>query len=71
MIDLQPHRVVTDEKKQYKERRSVIFFINPDPDAVIVPVDGSNKYAPVRAYDYVMKRFADTMNYSINEEEIQ
>jgi hypothetical protein len=48
----------------------VIFFINPDPDAIIVPLDGSDKYPPVSAYDYVMKRMEAAVNYSIKEENI-
>jgi isopenicillin N synthase-like dioxygenase len=69
--DLQLHRVVTDDVIRYKTRQSVIFFINPDPNAVIVPFDGSDKYPPVKAYDYIMKRMEEAVNYAIKEEEIQ
>ncbi|KAI8504342.1 hypothetical protein Bbelb_174600 [Branchiostoma belcheri] len=52
------HRVVLPYTPEARgtSRRSVTFFTHPDFDAVMTCLDGSNKYPPVRAEDYVASR---------------
>ncbi|XP_071493631.1 uncharacterized protein [Diadema antillarum] len=49
------HRVKApdDPIKRHQERKSIAFFGNPDSDAIVECVDGSNKYPAVRAIDYL------------------
>ncbi|KAG7319817.1 hypothetical protein KOW79_016960 [Hemibagrus wyckioides] len=41
-------------------RQSLVFFVQPDDDAIITCCDGSNKYPPVKSLDYLLSRFNDT-----------
>ncbi|KAM9815048.1 uncharacterized protein si:dkey-10o6.2 [Syngnathus typhle] len=41
-------------------RQSVAFFVQPDDEAVVTCIDGSDKYPPVRSGAYLMER----LNYS-------
>ncbi|XP_068595624.1 uncharacterized protein [Brachionichthys hirsutus] len=51
-----PHRVLLPAAGASNTRLSVAFFLNPDDEALITCVDGSNKYPPVTGHAYVMKR---------------
>jgi isopenicillin N synthase-like dioxygenase len=53
-----PHRVLPPARR----RRSVAFFLDPDPDAVIaaLPGTGTPKYAPVTGADYLRSRLDAT-----------
>ncbi|XP_068230887.1 uncharacterized protein [Palaemon carinicauda] len=52
------HRVILpeDEKSKRQCRRSIAFFLNPDDDVVISPLDGSSKFEPVTCKDYLRRR---------------
>ncbi|KAK6169474.1 hypothetical protein SNE40_020522 [Patella caerulea] len=56
------HRVLIpeDEVKKNKGRQSMAFFIHPDDDCVIKCLDGSDKYQPITALDYLNWRFSLT-----------
>jgi isopenicillin N synthase-like dioxygenase len=49
------HRVVA--KPGQPARQSLAFFHQPDWDAEIVPLDGSDGYPPVRSGPYLMEKF--------------
>lgn len=53
-----PHRVVAPKRR----RRSIAFFMDPDPDAVIsaLPGTGVSKYPPVTGADYLRSRLDAT-----------
>ena len=40
-------------------RQSIAYFCMPDNDWLIECLDGSNKFAPVTAFEYVDRRFKD------------
>ncbi|KAK1159816.1 hypothetical protein AOXY_G21240 [Acipenser oxyrinchus oxyrinchus] len=51
------HRVLLPpDDKMNTSRQSVAFFVHPDKDEIISCCDGSNKYPPVNALQYVMGR---------------
>ncbi|PIK57482.1 hypothetical protein BSL78_05635 [Apostichopus japonicus] len=50
------HRVVFSPKTVNLSRQSIAFFGNPDDDAIIECLDGSNKYPPISALDYIIAR---------------
>lgn len=52
------HRVVA--KPGQPARQSLAFFHQPDWDAEIVPLDGSDTYSPVRSGPYLMDKFKAT-----------
>ena len=52
------HRVVA--KPDQPARQSLAFFHQPDWDAQIVPLDGSDAYPPVRSGPYLMGKFQAT-----------
>ena len=41
-------------------RRSIVFFVVPDCDVIVQCVDGSDKYPPVSAMDYIAQRTTPT-----------
>ncbi len=55
-----PHRVAAPAR----ERRSVAFFLDPNPDAVVVPVLGGpealRRYPPITGADYLRSRLEPT-----------
>ncbi|XP_031574827.1 2-oxoglutarate-dependent dioxygenase ecdK-like isoform X2 [Actinia tenebrosa] len=58
------HRVIVPESiKKERDRRSAVFFFNPDRDATITCLDGQNKYLPIKSSDYITSRLAS--GYSI------
>ncbi len=52
------HRVVA--RADQPARQSIAFFHQPDWEAEIVPLDGSQAYAPVRSGPYLMEKFRST-----------
>ncbi|KAK6169472.1 hypothetical protein SNE40_020521 [Patella caerulea] len=56
------HRVLIpeDEVRKNKGRQSIAFFIHADDDCVIKCLDGSDKYQPITALDYLNWRFSLT-----------
>ncbi|MEM1345523.1 MAG: 2-oxoglutarate and iron-dependent oxygenase domain-containing protein [Pseudomonadota bacterium] len=53
-----PHRVAVPKR----QRRSIAFFLDPNPDAAItaLPGTGAPKYAPITAADYLRSRLEAT-----------
>jgi isopenicillin N synthase-like dioxygenase len=53
-----PHRV----RVPSRQRTSIAFFLDPNPDALVVPIaaSGTAKYPPVTAFDYVQGRLDAT-----------
>ncbi|KAM8750737.1 uncharacterized protein AB9X84_012536 isoform 1-T1 [Acanthopagrus schlegelii] len=54
------HRVLLPPAGDSRTRQSVAFFVQPDDEALITCCDGSNKYPPVTAGDYLIERFSET-----------
>eukprot|EP00058_Branchiostoma_floridae_P022260 XP_002607750.1 hypothetical protein BRAFLDRAFT_82802 [Branchiostoma floridae] len=63
---LESHRVVIPETEEGRKtsRRSLAFFAHPDDDAVITCLDGSNKYPPITAGEYLKQKL--TATYDVN-----
>ena len=61
-VVFQLHRVLMPEasNSRHLARQSIACFIHPDEDMVVECVDGSNKYPPILASDYLLKRFEET-----------
>ena len=51
-------------EKRHQLRKSVIFFAVPDNDAIIECADGSNKYPPTSAKEYLFNEW-----YKIHDED--
>ncbi|XP_077453153.1 uncharacterized protein LOC144071701 [Stigmatopora argus] len=51
------HRVLLPPVGISSTRQSLAFFVQPDDEAVVACIDGSDKYPPVRADAYLMERF--------------
>ena len=43
-----------------QERRSLAFFVQPNNDVIVEPVEVSSQYKPVRTIDYLNERFKAT-----------
>ncbi|XP_041651192.1 UPF0676 protein C1494.01-like isoform X2 [Cheilinus undulatus] len=54
------HRVLLPPPGDHRTRQSMAFFVHPDDDALITCCDGSDKYPPVTAGDYLIERFSNT-----------
>ena len=57
-----PHKVVSPRDR---DRYSIAFFLDPDPDAVVACIPscigtGMPKYPPIRAADFLASRLAPT-----------
>ena len=59
------HRVLIPESelKRVVPRRSLVFFVDPDQDALITCLDGSNKYPTVKSGEYIKKILAATYKF--------
>ncbi|XP_064169757.1 uncharacterized protein si:dkey-10o6.2 [Anguilla rostrata] len=51
------HRVLLPPTGDMSTRQSIAFFLHPNDDARITCTDGSDKYPPVNALDYLNERF--------------
>ncbi|XP_057693391.1 uncharacterized protein si:dkey-10o6.2 isoform X2 [Corythoichthys intestinalis] len=51
------HRVLLPPVGNSSTRQSLAFFVQPDDEAVVSCIDGSDKYPPVRADVYLIERF--------------
>lgn len=62
ILHFQKHRVCfpTDKAEKQKPRHSLAFFVHPDNDCIVKCLDGSDKYPPISALDYLNMRFAAT-----------
>ncbi|KAB5535765.1 hypothetical protein PHYPO_G00121710 [Pangasianodon hypophthalmus] len=54
------HRVLLPPVGDSSTRQSLVFFVQPDDDAIITCCDGSDKYPPVKSVDYLLARFDDS-----------
>ncbi|MCJ8745114.1 hypothetical protein PDJAM_G00126710 [Pangasius djambal] len=54
------HRVLLPPVGDSSTRQSLVFFVQPDDDAIITCCDGSDKYPPVKSVDYLLARFSDS-----------
>ncbi|MCI4390859.1 hypothetical protein PGIGA_G00127780 [Pangasianodon gigas] len=54
------HRVLLPPVGDSSTRQSLVFFVQPDDDAIITCCDGSDKYPPVKSVDYLLARFNDS-----------
>ncbi|XP_035693089.1 2-oxoglutarate-Fe(II) type oxidoreductase ppzD-like isoform X4 [Branchiostoma floridae] len=63
---LESHRVLLPETEEERKtaRRSIAFFAHPNMDAVITCLDGSNKYPPITAGEYLKQRLTATYDVS-------
>ncbi|XP_035669807.1 2-oxoglutarate-Fe(II) type oxidoreductase ppzD-like [Branchiostoma floridae] len=59
------HRVVIPDTREHRRvtRRSMAFFVNPNDDAVVTCLDGSDKYKPITAGEYVKGKIMALTNY--------
>lgn len=48
--------VPEEEIRRRTPRQSIAFFVHPDNDVMIAPLDGSGKHEPVDALTYVKSR---------------
>ncbi|XP_040894879.1 UPF0676 protein C1494.01 [Toxotes jaculatrix] len=58
------HRVLLPPAGDSSTRQSLAFFVQPDDEALITCCDGSNKYPPVTAGEYLIERFNDSYGRS-------
>ncbi|KAG7221150.1 hypothetical protein INR49_017498 [Caranx melampygus] len=58
------HRVLLPPAGDSSTRQSLAFFVQPDDKALITCCDGSNKYPPVTAGDYLIGRFNESYGQS-------
>jgi len=65
MTLLQCHRVMIpdDEVKRQTMRSSVAFFVQPDCDVIVKCLDGSDKYPPVNAPEYLHNKLEASYAY--------
>ncbi|KAM6973099.1 uncharacterized protein FYW47_003204 [Aplochiton taeniatus] len=54
------HRVPLPQAGDMSTRQSLAFFAQPDDEFLVTCCDGSNKYPPVKAGDYLIERFNDS-----------
>lgn len=59
------HRVSVPAEECHRRvpRRSLAFFVHPDDDTVVKCLDGTEKYPPITAYDYLWQRLNATYEY--------
>ena len=46
--------LLPEDERRKNIRRSTGIFIQPDDEAIIQPLDGSDTFTPINAYDYLM-----------------
>ena len=52
-----------NETKRQTIRRSVAFFVHPDHDVTVNCLDGSDKYSPVGATEYLLDKLKASYMY--------
>jgi len=52
-----------DEVKRQTIRKSIVFFVHPDDDVTVQCLDGSDKYPPVNAKEYLDYKLKTTYLY--------
>ncbi|XP_078359493.1 uncharacterized protein LOC144643969 [Oculina patagonica] len=59
------HRVLIPEAeiKRRVPRRSLVLFYAPDDDTMVTCLDGSNKYPPIRARDWIYQQLHSTYKF--------
>ena len=64
-LSYQVHRVLIPEGelKRRVPRRSLVLFYDPDDDTMITCLDGSNKYPPIRARDWIDHQLQSTYKF--------
>lgn len=64
-LSRQVHRVLIPEGelKRRVPRRSLVLFYDPDDDIMITCLDGSNKYPPIRARDWIYHQLHSTYKF--------
>jgi len=65
LLSRQVHRVLIPEGelKRRVPRRSLVLFYDPDDDTMITCLDGSNKYPPIRARDWIYQQLHSTYKF--------
>jgi len=56
-------RVPEDETRRRCSRQSLAFFVHPDNEVMVTPLDGSDKYPTVSALDHLNHRYSQTYTY--------
>ena len=51
------------EIKRRVPRRSLVFFVDPDPSSLITCLDGSNKYPPIMSGEWIKGKLFATYKY--------
>lgn len=61
----QVHRVMIPEVeiKRRVPRRSLVLFYDPDDETIVTCLDGSNKYPPIKAGDWLYQQLHSTYKY--------
>jgi len=62
----QEHKVLVPAEEQIQRcsRRSIAFFVHPNNDVMIEPLDDvTSKYEPITAKQYLDQQFAKTYQY--------
>ncbi|XP_047739133.1 2-oxoglutarate-dependent dioxygenase htyE-like [Hyalella azteca] len=59
------HRVMmpATEHLQKLPRRSIAYFVHPDDDVMVEPLDGKGGLPPVNAEDWLNKRYKESIQY--------
>jgi len=56
-------RVPEEETRRRCSRQSLAFFVHPDNEVMVTPLDGSDKYPTVSALDHLNHRYSQTYTY--------
>lgn len=51
------------EVKRRVPRRSLVFFADPDNDTLITCMDGTDKYPPITAAEWIKRKLRATYKY--------
>ena len=56
-------RVPEEEIRRRLPRQSLAFFVHPDNDVMVSPLNGSNKHTPISALAHLNLRYSQTYKY--------